>query len=627
MSERLRHLAPWIGAVAITVAAGALVHDHTRMDSASFDEPSHIHAAYLQVFHRSAISNMEHPPLAKEIAGLGLLFVRPSDTPMAPDLNFPASAHRFLFENRVSPDSLLAAARAPMLLFFAALCLLVFGAARRWFGTLAGFFALLLTAFEPNLLAHAGIVHTDVPVSLFWLASILAWGRVLERRSAARIVVAGVLLGLALATKFSALYLLPTFALAAMAVRALDVREPGSPSRIARFGRLLLADIAALAGAAVVAVGVALLVYQTVVAGFTVNDQQAVIRRMVGVYERAPALADRLAAISSFSKAAAHLAAGIALVGRQNAIGGGITFLDGRMSMRGFPGYFFEAFAFKTGLPFLVSAIAALVALGFRRIDRRDAILWVAAAYYFAFSIGSSYNIGIRHVLPVYPILAVAVSRLVRFAGPPSSPVMPVRGHWRIAAVLALAVLQGGTAALAHPHELSYFNVLGGGMANGYRHLADSNTDWGLDLRRLTEDLSRRNVRDATICYFGGDRVYPRAGIPDFAADPRVHGDLVAISTTLWDIGPAFYAVNGRMDLARSLAGLIRLLRERGELVGRIGGSTLIYRPPSPSALERLPSVSGLERLPRVSAVNRVPSDSVLGRLPPGPPDSDILRR
>ena len=579
--DRLRSFAPWLGAAAITIAACALVHDHTRMDSASFDEPSHIHAAYLQIFHRSAISNMEHPPLAKEIAGLGLLFLRPSDTPMAPDLNFPWSAHRFLFENRVSPDAILAAARAPMLLFFAALCLLVFGTAKQWFGTTAGFVALVLVAFEPNLLAHAGIVHTDVPVSLFWLASIVAWGRVLERRSAARIVVAGVLLGLALATKFSALYLLPTFVLVALVVRALDVREVESASRIARFGKLFLADIVALAGAAVVAVGFALLVYQTVVAGFTVADQQAVIRRMVGVYERAPALAERLAGISPFSKAAAHLAAGIALVGRQNAIGGGITFLDGRLSMHGFPGYFFEAFAFKTSLPLLASVMVALVGLGFRRVDRRDAILWVAVGYYFAFSIGSSYNIGVRHILPVYPILAVAVSRLVRFG------VEKPRKPWPLIAVLAIALLQGGTALLAHPHELSYFNVLGGGMANGYRHLADSNTDWGLDLRRLAEDLSRRNVRDATICYFGGDRVYPRAGIPDFAADPRVHGDLVAISTTLWDIGPAFYAVNGRMDLARGLAQLIRLLRERGNLISRIGGSTLIYRLPSGSALNR----------------------------------------
>jgi hypothetical protein len=588
-----------LGAVAITLAACALVHDHTRLDSASFDEPSHIYAAYLQVFHRSAISNMEHPPLAKEIAGLGLLACHPSNTPAAPDLNFPASAQRFLFGNRVSPDAILAAARAPMLLFFGALCLLVFGVAKEWFGTVSGFFALVLVAFEPTLLAHAGIVHTDVPVSLFWLASIVAWGLALGRRTFLRIVAAGVLLGLATATKFSAIYLFPTLALASMAVRALEAREGEPSTRLHRFGSSFLRDIGGLGVAAAVALSVALAVYQPVVSGFTVAEQQAVIARMIGAYDRAPALAERLAAISPFSKSLAHLAAGIAFVARQNTLGGGVTFLDGRVSTQGFATYFFRAFAVKTGLPLIVSVAVAAALAARRRLDRRDALLWVPVLYYFVFSMGSSYNIGIRHVLPVYPLLAIAACRSVasRREGDVETGVRPAA----LAALLGLFLAQGATVLSAHPFELSYFNVLGGGTAGGYRRLADSNTDWGLDLRRLAAELRRRQARDATVCYFGGDRVYSRTGIVDFAADPRVHGDLVAISTSLWDIGPAFYAVNGRMDLARDLAQLIRALQERGQLVGRIGGSTLLYRPPSGMALLRLPGVSA-------------PNSDILGR-------------
>ncbi len=529
---------------------------------------------------------MEHPPLAKDAAGLGLLLLRPVDTPMAPDLNFPASAHRFLFENRMSPDAILAAGRAPMLLFFAALCLLAFAVARRWFGTTAGFAALFLVSFEPVLLAHAGIVHTDVPVSFFWLASVVAWGRVLERRSAARIVVAGALLGLAVATKFSALYLLPTFALVAIALRTLESR--GAPRKLVRIAGAALRDAAAGIAAGVVALATAVLVYLPAVRGFSAVEQQAVIRRMIGVYERAPQLAERVAAISPRSRALAQLVGGIALVARQSAIGGGITFLNGRLSTLGFPLYFFEGFAVKTGLPLLVAAAAALLLLLFRRFDRRDALLWVPIAYYFLFSMGSSYNIGIRHILPVYPLLAIAAGRvLVDLAN---------RGAKRaaVAAVFGLlAVGQLATALSAHPFELSYFNVFGGGTEQGYRLLADSNVDWGLDLRRLAAELDRRGAGDATICYFGGDRVLPRTGRLDFAADPRVRGGLVAISTTMWDIGPAFYAVNGRMDLARRLAQLIQALRAHGTPDGMIGGSTLLFRigPSSASDSAILPQI------------------------------------
>ena len=578
---KLRSGAPWLGAAAITLAACALVYDHTRLDSASIDEPSHIHAAYLQVFRRSAISNMEHPPLAKELAGLGLLFCRPSDTPMAPDLNFPASAQRFLFGNRVSPDTLLSAARAPMLLFFAALCLLVFALARRWFGALTGYLALVLIAFEPSMLAHAGIVHTDVSVSLFWLASIASWGRVLTRRTSGRIAIAGLALGLALASKFSAVYLFPTLLLASIAVRFLEANAGERSSRALRFGTSLLRDLGALGAAGAVALGLVLALYQPVVSGFTVPEQQAVIRRMIGVYEQSPGLAERIAAISPFSKALAHLAGGVAFVGRQNAIGGGATFLNGRLSTQGFASYFPQAFAVKTGLPLLVAVAAALGLSLRRRVDRRDAMLWIPILYYFFFSLGSSFNIGIRHALPIYPLLAIAASRAV--SGWREREETPGTIRFPALAAAVLFAAQGATALSCHPHELSYFNFMGGGMSGGYRRLADSNTDWGLDLRRLAAELSKRGVRDATICYFGGDLVYPRTGIRDFASDPRVHGELVAISTTLWDVGPAFYAIGGRMDLARDLARLIQMLRARGEMVGRIGGSTLLYRlPPAP---------------------------------------------
>jgi len=568
--------------VAITLAACVLVHDHTRLDSASFDEPSHIHAAYLQVFHHSAITNIEHPPLAKEIAGLGLLFYRPANTPLEPNLNFPASAQHFLFGNRVSADVLLAAARAPMLLFFAALCLLVFGVAKRFFGEASAFLALVLIAFEPTLLAHAGIVHTDVPVSLFWLASVIGWGRVLNRRSAGRMAAAGLLLGGGLATKFSAIYLLPTLALVTLAIRILEAIAPRRDrSRLSILGRALVRDAGAGLVVAAVSFAAILLIYAPVVSGFSVADQQAVIRRMVGVYEHAPALANRLADVSPVSKALAHFLGGIAVVGRQSSLGGGLTFLNGKVSVEGFSFYFFEAFAVKTALPFLLLSVVALILLPFHRVDRRDILIWVPVLYYFLFSLGSSYNIGVRHIMPVYPLLAIAASRVPFDAASRSSGASAFRRRAAvIGSIVLLASAQVATAISAHPFELSYFNAFGGGMANGYRLLSDSNSDWGLDLRRLAIELKRRDAATATICYFGGDRVFPRTGIPDFAAGGQIRGDLVAISTSLWDIGPMFYVLNGRLELARRLSLLIGILRSRGVPVGRIGGSTLLYRLP-----------------------------------------------
>src|SRR5258707_5703698 len=139
------------------------------MDSASMDEPTHIHAGYLQVFQGSSLTNMEHPPLSKEFAGLGLKFLGEEiDAPRGSGPNFAQAGFEFLFHNRISPDRLLAAARAPMLLFFFALLLLVFGAARSFFGSPSAFLALVLIGFEPWLLAHARMLHSVVAVTLFY---------------------------------------------------------------------------------------------------------------------------------------------------------------------------------------------------------------------------------------------------------------------------------------------------------------------------------------------------------------------------------------------------------------------------------------------------------------------------
>jgi hypothetical protein len=350
----------------------------------------------------------------------------------------------------------------------------------------------------------------------------------------------------------------------------------------------LAQDLVALSAALAVAIGTTLLIYLPVVGGFSVENQQSVIRKMVGDYMGERSVAARLTEMSSISKPLAHFLGGIAFVQAQNA-SGGVDFLNGAFSTHGFASYFFQAFLLKTA-PALLVLTAVAILLGFRAWTGRDLLLWVSIGYYFVFSMGSAFNIGVRHLLPVYPLLSIAVAGSLREAG---RRLGVTRWSWSLPLVVGLmSVTQIATAISAHPFELSYFNAFGGGMANGYRRLSDSNVDWGLDLRRLAAVLQKERISNPTVCYFGGDLVSARIGVPDFASQPWSHGNHVAISTALLEIGPAFYALNGRPDLARRLSLLIGLLRERGELVGRIGGSTLLYRLPGGAALPGPPSVS-----------------------------------
>ena len=528
----------------------------------------HILSGYFEVFARTAIVNIEHPPLMKALAGLALTTLPlpppPARVPMGN--RFTDYGHAFLFEGPVSPDAIAAAARFPFLLLLAALLATVFFAARARYGAGAALFAVALLAFDPNLVAHAGVVHTDLGAALTFLLTVLAWDRIVRgSRSVASLALAAVALGLALVTKFSAVYLFPILLLQAL----LAARGQARPGRAAA---RMLAPFAAVGAGALLVV---LAVYALVTSRMDRADQRQVIHEMVAL-RGAPGLSRAIEGVAGVSPPLAHYLGGLASVARQNALGGGVNYLLGRTSVEGFPFFFFFAFWAKSTVAFLLLTALLLAGLARSRLARGEAIVWLLppAALLLA-SIGSSYNIGIRHLLPVYPFLALAGAGLFARAAAAAAG--------RRTAVLllcALPVLSGAEIAAIHPHELSYFNPLVGGPSTGGKILSDSNIDWGLDLKRLAADLARRGVSDPTVAYFGGDDVLYRIGVPDFVAQPVVRGRLVAVSAFYLAAGPEFFRYHGEPRIAAALEDLRREVAERGRPAGRIGYSIELYELP-----------------------------------------------
>ncbi len=507
-----RRIAP-IAAILLVGVSVWLVRNHTRGDSLSADEPIHILSGYFAVASRSAIVNIEHPPLMKILSGLALVALPLEPPPPRVPMGnlFVDYGPEFFYANRVPPDAIIAAARAPFLAVLAGLLALVFVTARRRYGAAPALFAAALCALDPNLLAHAGVVHTDLGAALAFLATVLAWDAARRRPDAPRLLLAAVCLGLALTTKFSAIYLLPILLLQTL----IAARRGAEATRV---GGDLLRLLAVGAGALAVVIAV----YAPVTARMDPADQAIVIRDKVGAVGRAPALAERVLALAKVSKPLAHYVGGLASVARQNAVGGGVTFLNGRISTEGFPQYFLVAFGVKSTLAFLAVTAAILWAVlrkaGVAAASRADSFAEEARLFLlpvvvlFLASIGTTYNIGIRHLLPVYPFLALFGAALFARVWERRR----VSGRARLAAAVwvALPVVSAVELARIHPHELSYFNPLAGGPVGGSRILSDSNVDWGLDLIRLAEELKRRGVSNPTVAYFGGDRVDYRLGVP-----------------------------------------------------------------------------------------------------------------
>jgi len=561
-----------LAAAALVFLSLLLVRDHARDDSLSADEPVHILSGWLEVFGRNAIVNIEHPPLAKMLAGIALSSLPipppPPTIPMGSD--FTDFGHAFLFQGSVSPDAIAAAARAPFRGVLACLLVLLFAAAWSRSGPDAALFALALVALDPNFVAHAGVVHTDIGAALGFLATVLSWEAARRRPTLLRHALAALALGLALATKFSAILLPPILLLQSLVAARRDPHP----------GRAVSRTLLGLAAVGIGALLVVVAMYAPLTARMDPNHQRVVIHEMVAG-RGAPKLSAAIESVVPFSRPLAHYLGGLASVLRQNVVGGGVNYLFGKSSVHGFPFYFFAAFALKSTIAFLV-VTAMTLAFFLRRpaaFSEEARLFLLPPAVLFLSSLGSAYNIGIRHMLPVYPFLALAgasvFARVARRRGP----------HERVnpaaAALLVLPLLCGYELIRIHPHELSYFNALAGGPENGRKLLSDSNVDWGLDLKRLARELARRGAARPTIVYFGGDDVLYRTGVPDFAAEPRVQPGLVAISAFQLAVGPEFHEYHGAHDVAAALRALNAQIAARGRPVGRVGYSIYLFDLPS----------------------------------------------
>src|ERR1700724_1477315 len=111
----------------------------------------------------------EHPPLVKLLPTLPVLG-DPLWLPPLKGIFFKGEStmggRDWLSRNDGGSQRLVFRMRLAVAVLAIALSLVIFFAAREWFGTTAALAALTLAVFDPNLLAHSGLVTTDIGAAL-----------------------------------------------------------------------------------------------------------------------------------------------------------------------------------------------------------------------------------------------------------------------------------------------------------------------------------------------------------------------------------------------------------------------------------------------------------------------------
>ena len=119
------------------------------------------------------------------------------------------------------------------------------------------------------------------------------------------------------------------------------------------------------------------------------------------------------------------------------------------------------------------------------------ACLLLPPAFFLVSAMRSNLNLGLRHILPIYPFLYLAIALalaavLQRFRQRTGAGSIV---RWSIAALAALLALE---SFRAYPHYIAFFNTPSGGSRGGLKILSDSNLDWGQDLKLLAQWQQRQ---------------------------------------------------------------------------------------------------------------------------------------
>lgn len=472
-----------------------------RQESISWDEGDHTFAGYMMWKHDDFGLNPEHPPLVKLVAALPLL-------PM--NLRVPILKHReFKLEAFLDGSNFMAwnytkgilfRARMAVSFFTLLLALLIFCAAREMYGSTSGFIALILFVFDPNFLAHGALVATDVGVSCFIFGSIYCFYRYAKKPNWMRLVIAGGVTGLALSSKHTGLLLLPMFF--ALVICESLKRENGS-SPVKRFLRLTGSSAIILLIGFVVLWAFYGFRYKARPAGLALNPP-------LGVYVQEihkPFEEKVLKTFAYFHLLPEAYLYGIADI--QHVDEEYTSYFFGKIYPHGTRDYFPAVILIKSTLPFLIMLLLTGILILIRKFTRFREILFfvLPPAIYLAVAMNFNMNIGMRHILPIYPFLYVLI------AGG-ASVLLAMNRRWRYAIVLLL-VWQVFEAIHVFPAYMAYANEAWGGPSATHKYLSDSNVDWGQQLIAVKRYLVERNIDQCWFVYFPEGAVNPAPyGIP-----------------------------------------------------------------------------------------------------------------
>ncbi|MFQ5767432.1 MAG: glycosyltransferase family 39 protein [Acidobacteriota bacterium] len=609
----------WLGAGAAFLLIALFILNaiaSAERKTPTVDEFAHLPAGYFGLTRGHFSLYGKTPPLGRSIISLPLLLHSPL-LPAPPPGNrlagwYPWRYATLFFRLNVRERGIdfvqrsYRDARLMVVALAGLLAALLFLWGRAVHGTTGGLLGLALFTLDPNILAHSRLATVDLAETLFFFATTGLMVIALFKMKKRWFVMAGLAAGTALATKFTALLLLPVGAGLCLARFFLGKREHKPMNRR---GQPLLQGILSALLASVLVVQAAYLFSGAFTPLARFHFRSHLLSSVAGVLPGGlpvPLPADYLRGLDAQQV--------------DLEMGDFPNYLNGQWSRQGWWYYYPLAFLLKTPVP---SVLLLLLSLGlflarrmeilrYRRVPVppssqplshdpgavflfRSLTAWAGGLALGTLLLTSCFlnrlDIGIRYILPAYPFM---------FLGLGSLGALLHRSRPVATGFILLAVLSSALSTLSvFPHYLGYANLLAGGPDRGWKHLGNSNNDWGQDLLFLKDELQRRGAGTVQLAYFG--HAEPSAyGIDYKVPLPGASGSAAlrpGKGTVPYTFAPGLYAISANLliglpyqvvdhgrwvpagtTLSRPQEIFSWFRRRSPDMV--IGGSILLYRIP-----------------------------------------------
>lgn len=545
-----------LGALSITGGLG------TQRVGITYDEPLHAVGAWHIRYRSDFRVNREDPALFLRYVSL---WTRAEDVATPYDAAAWQETRQGTFAPRdylrravygdgVVPERVVLSARWGSLLIsvllVAATAAVAWGAAGRVLGPTAAAIAAMVVGLDPLILGHGVLVKNDVPMALVLLGVAWCVRCVMQERVSVGWVAGLVVLSAAAPlVKFSGVLVAPVVG-ALLLARAFSAK----PWNVAGIEFVTIKGRLAAVGLMLAACLVGFVVLAWAVYGFRFNavdgPERISVSSLLGLtagFEYRAANPGTTAPPPPGSMAGwqppAAVAAAVWAYKHQLLPEALLTgwiytyassmyrpaFLLGEIRGTGWWYYFPLAWMFKTPLTVLVLAMgSAIIVLSRPGRVKRHAWLVVPPAVFLVAAMVSNLNIGLRHVLPVLPFLAVGIGLVAAAA-------VQKWGRWAGAVVAGMVVLLVFEVLPQQGRHIQFFNLASGSSRGGLRLLSDSNLDWGQDLPRLIQWRKENPEQTLYIYRFGHFTDFGKLGLVGTnlaAGDPGEGPGVLAVSAT-----------------------------------------------------------------------------------------------